>query len=117
VKAQLQSNSALYVAAFGMQGLAMAALRTLVLMVVCALAGCASWSSPTIQAASVDDKQYLGMTCESLKVEKGRIGRQQADLGPTLIPVHDESQREAELSEVSGKVKAIDKVFSDKGCR
>jgi len=50
--------------------------RTLVLVLVCPLAGCASWSSPTIQAASVDDKQYLGMACERLKVEKGRVGRQ-----------------------------------------
>jgi hypothetical protein len=90
--------------------------RIACLTAACVLSACASWNSPTVQPASVDDKQYLGMTCERLKVEKARIGRRQADLGPTLIPVHEESQREAELSDLSGEAKAIDKVFADKQC-
>jgi len=56
------------------------------------------------------------MTCQQLKAEKVRIGMQQADLGPTLIPMHEEPEREAKLSELSGDAKAIDKVLADNRC-
>ena len=56
------------------------------------------------------------MSCQQLKNEKRRIGTRQADLLPTLIPVEDEAKREADLSQLSGEVKAIDKVSADKRC-
>ena len=78
--------------------------------------GCANWSTPTLQPVSVAPEQYLGMSCQQLKNEKRRIGTRQADLSPTLIPVKDEAKREADLSQLSGEVKAIDKVSADKRC-
>jgi hypothetical protein len=79
--------------------------------------GCASWSEPTVQPASVAPEQYLGMTCQQLKNEKQRIATRQTHLSPTLIPVEDEPKREADLSQLSGEVKTIDKVSVDKQCR
>jgi len=82
----------------------------------CALTGCANWSAPSVQPANVAPEQYLGMSCQQLKNEKRRIGTRQADLSPTLIPVEDEAKREADLSQLNGEVKAIDKVSADKRC-
>ena len=82
----------------------------------CALTGCANWSAPSVQPANVAPEQYLGMSCQQLKNEKRRIGTRQTDLAPTVIPVEDEPNRQAELSQLSGEIKAIDKVSADKKC-
>jgi hypothetical protein len=82
----------------------------------CGLSSCASWSAPNVPAANVAPDQYLGMNCQALKNEKRRIGSRQTDLAPTLVPVEGEQKREQELSQMSGEVKAIDKVSADKKC-
>jgi hypothetical protein len=88
-----------------------ASARTLIFVTFsCVFSGCASWSTPTVQPANVGSEQYLGMSCQQLKNEKRRIGTRQADLAPSLLAVEDEEKREHELSELSGEVKAIDKV-------
>ena len=110
----------LLVALFVRQPLAMlsinASARTLIFVTFCAFSGCASWSAPTVQPANIGSEQYLGMTCQQLKNEKARIGTRQTSLAPTLIPMEDESKREADLSQLAGEVKAIDKVSADKRC-
>ena len=68
-------------------------------------------------AADVAPTQYLGMTCQQLKNEKRRIATRQTDLAPSLVPVEDEQKREQELSQLSGEVKAIDKILADNKCR
>jgi hypothetical protein len=88
----------------------------IVLAAASGLAGCASWSNPTVPAADVAPAQYLGMTCQQLKNEKRRIATRQTDLAPSLVPVEDEQKREQELAQLSGAVKTIDKVSVDKKC-
>ena len=88
----------------------------LFIMLACGLSGCASWSAPTVQPAAIAPDQYLGMTCQQLKNEKRRVATRQTDLAPTLIPVADEQKREQELSQLSGQVKAIDKVSANNKC-
>ena len=68
-------------------------------------------------AADVAPAQYLGMTCQQLKNEKRRIATRQTDLAPSLVPVEDEQKREQELSQLSGEVKAIEKILVDNKCR
>jgi hypothetical protein len=89
----------------------------IVLAAASGLAGCASWSNPTVPAADVAPAQYLGMTCQQLKNEKRRIATRQTDLAPSLVPVEDEQKREQELSQLSGEVNAIEKIFADNKCR
>jgi hypothetical protein len=38
-------------------------------------------------------------------------------LAPSLVPAEDEQKREQELSQLSGEVKAIEKIFADNKCR
>jgi hypothetical protein len=89
----------------------------------CTLAGCATssvpanWTSPSVAPAKVAIDQYLGMNCEALKDEKAKIAARQSELGPTLIPVVDESKREKELSELSGEIKAVDEATAKNNCR
>jgi hypothetical protein len=88
----------------------------------CVLSGCATsgvpanWTSPTVAPAKVPVDQYLGMNCEALKAEKTKIASRQSELGPTLIPVVDEHKREQELSELSGKLKAVDDATAKNNC-
>jgi hypothetical protein len=93
------------------------ALMSVLAMLGCGLSGCASWSAPSVPAANVAPGHYLGMNCEALRQEKLRIGKRQADLAPTLLPVEDEQKREQELSQLSGEIKAIEKVSVDQKCR
>jgi hypothetical protein len=82
----------------------------------CGLAGCASWSVPTVPMANIATDQYLGMTCPELKSEKTRIATRQGQLAPTLFPVEDEQKREQELSQLSGETKAIEKASASNKC-
>jgi hypothetical protein len=82
----------------------------------CGLAGCASWSAPSVPAANVATGQYLGMTCPELKSEKTHIATRQAQLAPTLFPVEDEQKREQEISQLSGELKAIETASANNKC-
>jgi len=91
-------------------------LMSVLAMLGCGPSGCASWSAPNVPAANVAPGHYLGMNCEALRLEKLRIGKRQTDLAPTLLPVEDEQKREQELSQLSGEIKAIEKVSAEQKC-
>jgi hypothetical protein len=102
--------------AAGRSSLRYTALISVLGILACGPSGCASWSAPNVPVAIIAPEQYLGMNCEALRREKQRISTRQTDLAPTLLPVEDEQKREQELSQLSGEMKAIEKVSADKKC-
>jgi hypothetical protein len=60
---------------------------------------------------------FEDMTCERLKSEKGKRQKTLADLKhPPLFPSNTEEEREKQLTQVQGEIKAIGKVQVDKKC-
>ena len=60
---------------------------------------------------------FEDMTCERLKFEKGKRLKTWSDLKhPPLFPSNTETEREKELTQVQGEIKAIQKVQVDKKC-
>jgi hypothetical protein len=59
--------------------------------------------------------QYQDMNCDALNTERTRLLPVRADLD-TPLRSNTDAQREAELTQVNGKLYAIAKVRSDKSC-
>ena len=57
------------------------------------------------------------MTCDRLKLEKGKRQKTLADLKhPPLFPSNTEEEREKQLTQVQGEIKAIGGTQVDKKC-
>jgi hypothetical protein len=56
------------------------------------------------------------MDCAALNTEKTRLLAVRADLNTPLLSSNTDVQREAEISQVNGKLYTIAKVQSDKSC-
>ena len=57
------------------------------------------------------------MTCDRLKLEKAKRQKTSADLKhPPLFPSNTEEEREKQLTQMQGEIKAIQKVQVEKKC-
>jgi hypothetical protein len=56
------------------------------------------------------------MDCDALNTERTRLLAERDDLNTPLLSSNTDSQREAELTQLNGKLYAIAKVRSDKSC-
>jgi hypothetical protein len=79
--------------------------------------GLAACSMPVkILEAEIPPEQYPDMNCDALNTERTRLLAVRADLNAPLLSSKTDVQREAELTQVNGKLYAIAKVRSDKSC-
>jgi hypothetical protein len=69
-----------------------------------------------ILEAEIPSEQYPDMNCDALNTEKTRLLAERADLNTPLLSSNTDVQREAEISQVNGKLYTIAKVQSDKSC-
>jgi hypothetical protein len=96
-------------------------MKPAILTTVCALEpllalGLAACSMPVkILQAEILPEQYQDMNCDALNAERMRLLAVRADLD-TPLRSNTDAQREAELTQVNGKLYAIAKVRSDKSC-
>jgi hypothetical protein len=63
----------------------------------------------------VPPEQYPDMNCDALNAERTRLLAVRADLNTPLLSSRTD-EREAELTQVNGRLYAIAKVQSDKSC-
>ena len=56
------------------------------------------------------------MSCESLNAERTRLLAERADLKSPLLSSNTDAEREAELTQLNGKLYTIAKAQSDKSC-
>jgi hypothetical protein len=56
------------------------------------------------------------MNCDGLSAERARLLAVRADLNTPSLSSKTDAQREAEITQVNGKLYAIAKVQSDKSC-
>ena len=69
-----------------------------------------------LPALGVPPDQYQDMDCAALNAERTRLLAVRADLNTPLLSSNTDVQREAEISQVNGKLYTIAKVQSDKSC-
>ena len=69
-----------------------------------------------ISEAEIPPEQYQDMDCDALNAERTRLLAVRADLD-TPLRSNTDAQREAELTQVNGKLYTIAKAQSDKSCR
>ena len=78
--------------------------------------GLAACSMPVkILEAEIPPEQYPDMNCDALNTERTRLLAVRADLD-TPLRSNTDAQREAELTQVNGKLYTMAKVQSDKSC-
>ena len=80
-----------------------------------AVDGCSSMGVGEIPAANVSSDQYQGLTCDRMKAEAQKLNAKKSDLSPVLFPSISEQDREHQLSEVNGELKALAK--ASENCR
>jgi hypothetical protein len=96
-------------------------MKPAILTTVCALEpllalGLAACSMPAkILEAEIPPEQYQDMNCDGLNAERMRLLAVRADLN-TPLRSNTDAQREAELTQVNGKLYTMAKVQSDKSC-
>jgi hypothetical protein len=79
--------------------------------------GLAACSMPVkILEADVPPEQYPDMNCDALNTERTRLLAVRTDLNVPTLSSKTDAEREAELTQVNGKLYAIAKVRSDKSC-
>jgi hypothetical protein len=79
--------------------------------------GLAACSMPVkIPAPGVPPDQYQDMNCDALNTERTRLLAVRADLNVPTLSSKTDAQREAELTQVNGKLYVIAKIQSDKSC-
>ena len=78
--------------------------------------GLAACSMPVkILEAEIPPEQYPDMNCDALNTKRTRLLGVRADLS-TPLGSNTDAQREAELTQVNGKLYTMAKVQSDKSC-
>ena len=83
-------------------------------MLALSLAAC---SMPVkILEAEIPPEQYQDMNCDALNTERARVLAERDDLNTPLLSSNTDAQREAELTQVNGKLYTMPKVQSDKSC-
>ena len=68
-----------------------------------------------ILEAEIPSEQYPDLNCDALNTERTRLLGVRADLS-TRLRSNTDAQREAELTQVNGKLYTMAKVQSDKSC-
>jgi len=69
-----------------------------------------------ISEAEIPPEQYPDMNCDALNTERTRPLAVRDDLNTPLLSSKTDAQREAELTQVNGKLYTIAKAQSDKSC-
>jgi hypothetical protein len=69
-----------------------------------------------ILEAEIPPDQYQDMNCDALNAERTRLLAVRADLNTPLLSSNTDAQRDAEITQVNGKLYAIAKAQSDKSC-
>jgi len=62
------------------------------------------------------EQQYPDLNCDALNTERTRLLTESADLNAPLHSSKTEAERDSEITQVNGKLYAIAKVQSDRGC-
>jgi hypothetical protein len=69
-----------------------------------------------IHEAEIPPEQYPDMNCDALNTERTRLLGVRADLNAPSLSSKTDAQRDAEITQVNGKLYAIAKVQSAKSC-
>ena len=69
-----------------------------------------------ILEAEIPPEQYPDLNCDALNIERARLLTERADLNAPLLSSNTDAERDAEITQVNGKLYTIAKVQSDKGC-
>jgi hypothetical protein len=83
------------------------------------LVGMSACSTPAIQipAAMIGGQAFTEMGCEELRAQRNQRVSALNDLNhPPLFPSKSEQERQKEVSQQEGEVKAIEKVEAEKKC-
>jgi hypothetical protein len=80
------------------------------------VSGCSLWPWQQVSAATVPNDQYIGMSCEDLRAENGRLLAEAVDLRPQLSPGQGEEQRKKDLALISGEMDALNRVRAAQNC-
>ena len=86
------------------------------LILTCATSGCSLWPWQSIEPISIPNDQYVGMSCEELRVENDRLLQEAVDLRPTISPGQGEEQRKKDLALIAGEMDALNRVRAVKKC-
>jgi uncharacterized protein YfaA (DUF2138 family) len=79
--------------------------------------GMAACSMPVkILEAEIPPEQYPDMNCDALNAERARLLAERADLNTPLLSSEIDGAREAELTQLNGKLYTLAKAQSDKSC-
>ena len=78
--------------------------------------GVAACSMPVkIPAAEIPPEQYLDMNCDALSAANVRLLAERDDLNKSQLSRTD-AEREAELTQLNGKLYTVEKAQFNKGC-
>jgi hypothetical protein len=69
-----------------------------------------------IPTAEIRPDQYPDMNCDALYTKRTRLLAERDDLNTPLLSSNTDAQREAELTQLNGKLYTLEKVRSDKSC-
>ncbi len=78
------------------------------------LASCSMPKLPTLGGPAPDQPQE--MSCESLSAERARLLAERDDLNTPLLSSMTQAQRDAELTQLNGKLYTVAKAQFDKQC-
>ena len=69
-----------------------------------------------ILESEIPPEQYPDMNCDALNTERTRLLALRPDLNAPLLSSKTEAERDAEITQVNGKLYAVQKAQFDKGC-
>ena len=69
-----------------------------------------------IPAAEIPPEQYQDMNCDALNAENAHLLAERADLKSPLLSSRSDAEREAELTQLNGKLFTVAKAQFDEGC-
>src|SRR5450755_3024556 len=67
-------------------------------------------------ALGVPPEQHQDMNCDALNAESTRLLAERDELKSPLLPTNTDTEREAEVTQLNGKLYAVAKAQSDKRC-
>jgi hypothetical protein len=80
------------------------------------VSGCSLWPWQSVTAANISSDQYVGMTCQELRIESDRLLAEAIDLRPKLAPGQGEEQRKKDIALISREMDAVNRMRATKKC-
>jgi hypothetical protein len=63
-----------------------------------------------------EPEQHQDMNCDALNAESTRLLAERDELKTPLLPTNTDTEREAEVTQLNGKLYTVAKALSDKRC-